>query len=132
MKESPTIRNCDRLGEQQTPTIGGIPVPAWHAGEKSQQRRFEGILKEHCEIEPMAPQEAGECPFACETGMSALVVINQNSRKRRMPDKELSDSRLDQQRDLGLGKELSQSAQSRLAHDRVAKPVRAAHEHVPR
>src|SRR5215467_4417955 len=60
--------------------------------------------------------------------MPPLLVVDYDLIYSWVAKQQLSHCRLDKQRDVGVGKEASQSSQRRLAHHRIAEPVRSPHE----
>ena len=122
------FRYRDRIGQQQAPTIRGVPIAAGNPGQERQQGRLKGILEQNRQVEPQTAQCARQRPLAGQAGMLSAVVIHQNPVETRMTSQQLCNRRLDQHRDLSGRKQPAQRAQRRLAHDGIADPVGSPHQ----
>ena len=127
MNKRTAIRRRDWIGQQQASCICRISIAPRHTSQKRQERRLERILKQNGQIEILPSQLPGQRPFTGEPRMASVRVVGQHTRQCRMAGKQIGYPRLDQQRDLRVREQAPQSAQGRLTHHGIAKPIGSPH-----
>jgi hypothetical protein len=68
----------DWIRQEYTSTVCGIPIPPRNTSQPREQGCLEGVLKQYREIELFSPKLAGQTPLARQSGVTTLIVVEQN------------------------------------------------------